>query len=249
MPVSHEKSLQQDVVAEFVDDHHLEYCMLVYLDAFLDAHRANHPDLVDRWDPNAIYDMLEQVYKGIRLELLSHGLLTDKAAAGYSSPNPQLLQQAPLRESAYCQFPALYSYQQLSILPALFPDIMATRRLSDSPSPLSSSSSSRGPKRIKRPPSFLADQAAQDSSQSIITACDPMFCDAANILFVGGIQAAPDIEHNLHQFRDQRLKARENSLFVPPQAKPTFQSSDEALVPLMEMIHKCPTEDGLLALS
>ncbi|KAG0054827.1 hypothetical protein BGZ89_002548 [Linnemannia elongata] len=87
----------------------------------------------------------------------------------------------------------------------------------------------------QRPPSFLADQAAQDSSQSIITACDPMFCDAANILFVGGIQAAPDIEHNLHQFRDQRLKARENSLFVPPQAKPMFQSSDEALVPLMEM--------------
>ncbi|KAF9273634.1 hypothetical protein BGZ88_003634, partial [Linnemannia elongata] len=150
-------------------------------------------------------------------------------------PNPQLLQQAPLRESAYCQFQALYSYQQLSTLPALFPDIMATRRLSDSPSPLSSSSSSRGPKRIKRPPSFLADQAAQDSSQSIITACDPMFCDATNILFVGDFQAAPDIEHNLHQFRDQRLKARENSLFVPPQAKPTFQSSDEALVPLMEM--------------
>lgn len=83
MPVSHEKSFQQDVVAEFVDDHHLEYCMFVYLDAFLDAHRANHPDAVDRWDANAMYDMLEQVHKGIRQELLRHGLLTNKAAGEY----------------------------------------------------------------------------------------------------------------------------------------------------------------------
>ncbi|OAQ25842.1 hypothetical protein K457DRAFT_22661 [Linnemannia elongata AG-77] len=51
MPVSHEKSFQQDVVAE--------------------------------WDPNAMYEMLEQVYNGIRLELLSHGLLTDMAAGEY----------------------------------------------------------------------------------------------------------------------------------------------------------------------
>ncbi|KAF9271146.1 hypothetical protein BGZ88_006756, partial [Linnemannia elongata] len=83
MPVSHEKSFQQDVVAEFVDDHHLEYCMFVYLDAFLDTHRAKYPDLVDRWDPYAMYEMLEQVYNGIRLELLKHGLLTNKAAGEY----------------------------------------------------------------------------------------------------------------------------------------------------------------------
>jgi hypothetical protein len=83
MPVSPEKSFQQDVVAEFVDDHRLEYCMFVYLDAFLDTHRAKYPDLVDRWDPYAMYEMLEQVYNGIRLELLSHGLLTNKAAGEY----------------------------------------------------------------------------------------------------------------------------------------------------------------------
>ena len=77
------KSFQQDVVAEFVDDHRLEYCMFVYLDAFLDTHRAKYPDLVDRWDPYAMYERLEQVYKGIRLELLSHGLLTNKAAGEY----------------------------------------------------------------------------------------------------------------------------------------------------------------------
>ncbi|OAQ25593.1 hypothetical protein K457DRAFT_23056 [Linnemannia elongata AG-77] len=83
MHVSYEKSFQQDVVAEFVDDHRLEYCMFVYLDAFLDTHRAMYPDLVDRWDPYAMYEMLEEVYNGIRLDLLKHGLLTNKAAGKY----------------------------------------------------------------------------------------------------------------------------------------------------------------------
>ncbi|OAQ33181.1 hypothetical protein K457DRAFT_134804 [Linnemannia elongata AG-77] len=61
----------------------LSLTLFVYLDAFLDTHRANYPDLVNRWDPNAMYEMLEQVYNGIRLELLRHGLLTDKAAGEY----------------------------------------------------------------------------------------------------------------------------------------------------------------------
>ncbi|OAQ34973.1 hypothetical protein K457DRAFT_1827745 [Linnemannia elongata AG-77] len=61
----------------------LLYCMFVYLDAFLDTHRAKYPDLVDRWDPYAMYEMLEQVYNGIRLDLLKHGLLTNKAAGEY----------------------------------------------------------------------------------------------------------------------------------------------------------------------
>ncbi|KAG0271371.1 WD_REPEATS_REGION domain-containing protein, partial [Linnemannia exigua] len=110
---------------------------------------------------------------------------------------------------------------------------MAMRRLSASPSPPNSSSSPRGPKRIKRPHSFPADQAVQDSSQTIIMTC-PKLSDAAKIRFAGGIQTVPDIEHDLDQLRDRRLQARENSFFIPPQAKPTLQSSDDTLFPLME---------------
>ncbi|KAG0360315.1 hypothetical protein BGX24_005585, partial [Mortierella sp. AD032] len=58
--------------------------------------------------------------------------------------------------------------------------------------------------------------------------------DSAMIRYVSEIQTVPDIEHNLHQLRDQRLQAGENSHFIPPQAKPTLQSSDGTLFPLME---------------
>ncbi|KAG0367726.1 hypothetical protein BGX24_003111, partial [Mortierella sp. AD032] len=114
---------------------------------------------------------------------------------------------------------------------------MAMRNLSVSPSPPSSSSSPRGPKQTTSPPSLLADQAAQGSSQVIIMACDPTLSDEAEIQFVGGVQTLPDIEHNLQQLRDQRLQARVNSLFIPPQAKPTLRSSDDTLFPLMEKAH------------
>ena len=79
-----QKSLQQDVVAEFVTDHRLETCMYVYLDAFMDIHRANSPpDFGETWCPHIIYSMLEKVYKGIRRELSEKGLLTNEAAGEY----------------------------------------------------------------------------------------------------------------------------------------------------------------------
>ena len=48
------------------------------------------------------------------------------------------------------------------------------------------------------------------------------------------VQGVPDVEYDLHRFRMQRLKEPENALYVPPQAKPTLQSSDDTLFPLME---------------
>ncbi|KAF9117715.1 hypothetical protein BGW39_001860 [Mortierella sp. 14UC] len=48
------------------------------------------------------------------------------------------------------------------------------------------------------------------------------------------VQAIPDVENDLHRLRSQRLKERENTLYILPQAKPTLQSSDNTLFPLME---------------
>ncbi|KAG0276562.1 WD_REPEATS_REGION domain-containing protein [Linnemannia exigua] len=101
---------------------------------------------------------------------------------------------------------------------------------------------------IEKPLSFLGDQAAQDSSQIIITACDPILGDTGSIRFAGGIQTVPDIEESIHQLRDRRLQARENSLFVPPLAKRTLQSSDDTLFPLLEMAIKFLSGSGKVLL-
>ncbi|KAG0375128.1 hypothetical protein BGX24_009504 [Mortierella sp. AD032] len=43
-----------------------------------------------------------------------------------------------------------------------------------------------------------------------------------------------DVEYDLHRLRMRRLKEPEHDLYVPPQAKPALQSSDDTLFPLME---------------
>ncbi|KAF9131564.1 hypothetical protein BGW39_001613, partial [Mortierella sp. 14UC] len=48
------------------------------------------------------------------------------------------------------------------------------------------------------------------------------------------VQGVPDVEYDLHRLRMQRLKEPENILYIPLQAKPTLQSSDDTLFPLME---------------
>ncbi|KAF9909800.1 hypothetical protein EC991_007971 [Linnemannia zychae] len=50
------------------------------------------------------------------------------------------------------------------------------------------------------------------------------------------VQAIPDVEYDIHRMRIQRLKERENALYIPPQAKPTLQSSSDTLFPLMEHV-------------
>ncbi|KAF9119560.1 hypothetical protein BGW39_000221, partial [Mortierella sp. 14UC] len=46
--------------------------------------------------------------------------------------------------------------------------------------------------------------------------------------------AVPGVEYDLHRYKVQRLKERENALYILPQTKPTLQSSDDTLFPLME---------------
>ncbi|KAG0301301.1 hypothetical protein BGZ97_002836, partial [Linnemannia gamsii] len=48
------------------------------------------------------------------------------------------------------------------------------------------------------------------------------------------VQAIPDVEYDIHRLRSQRLKERENALYIAPQAKPTLQSSDDTLFSLKE---------------
>ncbi|KAF9089350.1 hypothetical protein BGX29_012107 [Mortierella sp. GBA35] len=43
-----------------------------------------------------------------------------------------------------------------------------------------------------------------------------------------------DVDYDLRRLRGQRLKGHENALYIPPQAKPTLQSPDDTLFPLME---------------
>ncbi|KAG0300953.1 WD repeat-containing protein 38 [Linnemannia gamsii] len=48
------------------------------------------------------------------------------------------------------------------------------------------------------------------------------------------VQAAPDVECDLHRLKILRLGVRENALYIPLQAKPTLHASDDTLFPLME---------------
>ncbi|KAF9118360.1 hypothetical protein BGW39_001252, partial [Mortierella sp. 14UC] len=53
-------------------------------------------------------------------------------------------------------------------------------------------------------------------------------------MLLARVQAVPDVEYDLHRLKVQRLKEQENTLYIPPQAKPTLQASNDALFPLME---------------
>ncbi|KAG0068522.1 hypothetical protein BGZ90_000529, partial [Linnemannia elongata] len=62
------------------------------------------------------------------------------------------------------------------------------------------------------------------------------------------VQAVPDVDYDLHKLRAQRLKTRENVLYTPLQAKPSFQSSDDTLFPLMEKSLEFLAGPGLVLL-
>ncbi|KAG0256432.1 hypothetical protein BGZ95_005497 [Linnemannia exigua] len=48
------------------------------------------------------------------------------------------------------------------------------------------------------------------------------------------VQAAPDVDYDLHRLKTQRLEDYRRTVYIPPQAKPKAQSSDDTLFPLME---------------
>lgn len=58
----------------------------------------------------------------------------------------------------------------------------------------------------------------------------------------------PDIEEDIQRLRYQRLKERENALYIPPQGKPTLQSSDDTLFPLTEKVLEFLTGPGMVLL-
>lgn len=56
------------------------------------------------------------------------------------------------------------------------------------------------------------------------------------------------LEHNLQRLSTQRMKERENALYVPPLAKPTLQSSEDTLFPLMEKVQEFLASPGQVLL-
>ncbi|KAG0202848.1 hypothetical protein BGX31_003509, partial [Mortierella sp. GBA43] len=48
------------------------------------------------------------------------------------------------------------------------------------------------------------------------------------------VQNRPDVEGNIRVLRKQRTKERGNAVYIPPQAKPNIQASDDEQFPLME---------------
>ncbi|KAK3810916.1 MAG: hypothetical protein J3Q66DRAFT_414111 [Benniella sp.] len=57
------------------------------------------------------------------------------------------------------------------------------------------------------------------------------------------VQERPDVEGSLRQVRRQRLKERENVVYIPPQAKAGLQASDDIRFPLMEKVDEFLASD------
>ncbi|KAF8943604.1 hypothetical protein BGZ47_005249 [Haplosporangium gracile] len=52
------------------------------------------------------------------------------------------------------------------------------------------------------------------------------------------IQAIPDVEYHLHRLRQNRFSQHQKGVYIPPQAKPSLQSKDDTLFPLMEKVQE-----------
>jgi len=52
------------------------------------------------------------------------------------------------------------------------------------------------------------------------------------------VQNRPDVEGNIRLMRKQRTKERGDAVYIPPQAKPSLQSSDDSRFPLMERVQE-----------
>jgi hypothetical protein len=83
MPVPTTKIDQQEIIADFIYEKHLELCMYIYLDAFINKHRAQHRQECTTYTRDIIWTLLDASYLRIRERLLGQGLLTEKAAGKY----------------------------------------------------------------------------------------------------------------------------------------------------------------------
>lgn len=83
MPTKTTKARQQEVVADFIYEKGLELCMYIYLNAFLDCHRALYPQEGNTYGTKGIRALLEASYEMIHSGLKDQGLLTKEAAGRY----------------------------------------------------------------------------------------------------------------------------------------------------------------------
>ncbi|KAF9899069.1 WD_REPEATS_REGION domain-containing protein, partial [Linnemannia zychae] len=52
------------------------------------------------------------------------------------------------------------------------------------------------------------------------------------------VQNVPYVEYDLHKLRLQRLEEHRKGVYIPPQAKPSLQATDDTLFPLMEKVQE-----------
>jgi len=83
MPVPTTRIHQQEIIADFIYEKDLELCMYIYLDAFINKHRAQHHEECTAYTRDTIWTLLHASYLRIRERLLGQGLLTEKAAGKY----------------------------------------------------------------------------------------------------------------------------------------------------------------------
>ncbi|KAG0257106.1 hypothetical protein BGZ95_005319, partial [Linnemannia exigua] len=105
-----------------------------------------------------------------------------------------------------------------------------------------SSSKSKRPLSDSQPATANATQTetthSKDSSTSLKKARKTVFStfiETQDVAVIGAIAPTmPAIEDDLLRLKDRRLKEQDNALYIPPQAKPSLQSPDDTLFPLME---------------
>ncbi|KAG0315680.1 hypothetical protein BGZ99_007323 [Dissophora globulifera] len=72
---------------------------------------------------------------------------------------------------------------------------------------------------------------------------------AASPSLLDRVQNKPDIEADLRQLKEQRLSEMGDAVYIPPQAKPNLQASDDTLFPLMDKIKEfCSSDKKVLLL-
>ena len=76
------KAQQQELVADFVYEKHLELSMYIYLDAFVDVHRKEFQE-GNIYSANNVRALLEASHEKIRNGLKQQNLLTKEAAGKY----------------------------------------------------------------------------------------------------------------------------------------------------------------------
>ncbi|KAG0298172.1 hypothetical protein BGZ96_001717 [Linnemannia gamsii] len=80
----------------------------------------------------------------------------------------------------------------------------------------------------------IIHQLSTTADQDVNTNARKPPSSAIKIAITHRVLAIPDVEYDLYKLKLQRLEEHSRGIYIPPQAKPSLQASDDALFPLME---------------